>query len=348
MHPLQKDCDMDLGEKLFNNYWHLVCHRKELPNDGDFLKFKTPLGDVVIFNDANELIAFDNRCAHRGTNIYLTTFGNQANTCKYHGWTYKSGKFIIPSGADFNECDIAKIDFRRFSLDWCGDFLFLGIKPLNSLYDQLNETSSIIENISFNISKCIDLNYYEFECAWTIAIENALEPYHISMVHRETLANLQLENGTNNFYGKNSVWYAPIGNNRIKNHLEKISLFFNIDFSYKGYMSIFIFPFTMISSTYGLSYSIQNFFPHQKDLNKTNFMSRFLTCNLKDENSHRIVKVFYDSSIKMNHQVFEEDHSICKTIPFDNWSTKPLDILSTQEIKITHFRKQCKFSSKDD
>jgi len=338
---------MDLGEKLFNNYWHLVCHRKELPNDGDFLKFKTPVGDVVIFNDANELIAFDNRCAHRGTNIYLTTFGNQANSCKYHGWTYKSGKFIIPAVENFKECDIAKIDFKRFRLDWCGDFLFLGINPLNALYDQLNETSTIIENISFNVSNRIDVNHYEFQCAWPTAVENALEPYHINMIHGETLAKLQLENGTNSFYGVNSIWHASIGSHRIKNQLEKLSLLFNLDFAYRGYMSLFIFPFTMISSTYGLSYSLQNFFPNSKNIDRTNFMSRFLTCNVKSERYQHSVQNFYNSCIKTNHRVFEEDHSICKIAKADFLSDKSFDILSTQEIKIAHFRKQY-FSSENN
>jgi phenylpropionate dioxygenase-like ring-hydroxylating dioxygenase large terminal subunit len=81
MHLPQKGFDMELGTKLFQKYWHMVCHRNELPDDGDFLRFKTPIGDVVVFNDGGDYVAFNNRCAHRGALIYLADFGNQANTC---------------------------------------------------------------------------------------------------------------------------------------------------------------------------------------------------------------------------------------------------------------------------
>jgi phenylpropionate dioxygenase-like ring-hydroxylating dioxygenase large terminal subunit len=333
---------MELGEKLFRKYWHMLCHRRELPNDGDFLRFKTPIGHVVIFNDGGNYIAFDNRCAHRGTLIYLSDFGNQANTCKYHGWTFKSGKLIIPAKEQFKDCDIDKADLNRYKLDWCGDFIFLGISPKLDLYDQLDGVSNYIENISFNIAGRFDLNSYDYECGWPLALENALEPYHIDMVHPETLASLNLEKGLNYFYGSNSVWKAPVGNVRLKKQLGRIRSFFNIDYSYEGYMSIFMFPFTMISSTYGYSYSLQNFFPSAECAHRTSFMSRLLTCNLKNEQADKVMNPFFSSSAKVNRAVFEEDHAICKIIPLGSWSPEPLKLMSDQEVKIAHFRELCR------
>jgi phenylpropionate dioxygenase-like ring-hydroxylating dioxygenase large terminal subunit len=342
MHHLQRDSDMDLGIKLFQKYWHMVCHRNELPNDGDFFRFKTPIGDVVVFNDGGDYVAFDNRCAHRGTLIYLTDFGNQANTCKYHGWTFKSGKLIIPAVEQFKGCDIAKADLRRYKLDWCGDFLFLGVAPEKDLYAQLDAVAQYIENISFNISGRVDVNSYEYECAWPLAIENALEPYHIDMVHPGTLATLKLEDGVNTFHGSNSVWQAPVGDTRIKRQLLRLGSFFNIDFSYEGYMSIFMFPFTMISSTFGYSYSLQNFFPHQIRNDRTNFISRLFTCHVKDESARKILQPFFESSAKVNRVIFEEDHAICKLMPNDSWSPEPLKFISEQELKLAHFRDMCR------
>lgn len=320
----------------------MLCHRKELPNDGDFLRFKTPLGDVVIFNDGGTYNAFDNRCAHRGTLIYLDDFGNQANTCKYHGWTFKSGKLIIPNKEQFKGCDVDNADLNRYKLDWCGDFIFLGVSPQIDLYDQLGGVSNYIENISFNIAGRFDISSYEYECAWPLALENALEPYHINMVHSETLASLKLEAGINSFYDFNSVWKAPVGDIRLKKNLEKLRTFFNIDYSYEGYMSIFMFPFTMISSTFGYSYSLQNFFPSSGSNDRTNFMSRLLTCNLKNENAEKVINPFFSSTAKINRVVFEEDHSICKIIPTDSWSHQPLKFMSDQEVKIAHFRQLCR------
>jgi phenylpropionate dioxygenase-like ring-hydroxylating dioxygenase large terminal subunit len=346
MHNQQKNSEMELGKKLFNEYWHMVCHRQELPNSNDFLKFKTPIGDVVIFNDNGEYVAFDNRCAHRGTMIYEEDYGNQPNTCKYHGWTYRNGKLSIPGVENFAACNIESADIKKYQLDWCGDFMFLGITPKMDLYSQLDGVATYIENISFNIERRQDLSSYEYECYWPLALENALEPYHIDMVHPNTLATLSLEDGVNQFYGCNSIWMAPVGNEKVKKQLMSLNRFFNIDFQYEGYMSIYLFPFTMISSTYGFSYSLQNFFPSTKGCEKTNFMSRLLTANLKDESSKKVTQFFFDSSAAVNRQVFEEDHSICKLMPMDSWSTEPLLYISMQEEKILHFRMQCANVSK--
>lgn len=320
----------------------MVLHRRELPSNGDFIKFKTPLGDVVIFNDNGELIAFDNRCAHRGAIIYSADYGNQPNSCRYHGWTFKNGHLIIPNQEQFSGCDLAGADLRRYDLDWCGDFLFLGINPIQSLYEQLDGVATYIENISFNIESRLDLNAYEYQCYWPLALENALEPYHIDMVHPETLATLKLENGVNEFYGVNSIWKSPIGNLRVNKQLSSLKRFFNIDYQFEGYMSIFIFPFAMISSTYGFSYSIQNFFPAALSMDRTNFMSRLLIAPPKGDSQKRIIAPFLASSARVNRAVFEEDHEICKVMPADAWSPNPLRYISKQEEKIAHFRDSCR------
>jgi hypothetical protein len=98
----------------------------------------------------------------------------------------------------------------------------------------------------------------------------------------------------------------------------------------------------MISSTFGYSYSVQNFFPHQTRNDRTNFMSRLLACNVKDEHALKIVQPFFDSSAKVNRKVFEEDHSICKIMPSDSWSPDSLKYMSEQEVKIAHFRELCR------
>lgn len=61
------------------------------------------------------------------------------------------------------------------------------------------EVFSILQRVSGDIDSCADFNRYPFQCDWTIALENALEPYHIPLIHTETLATLQLGVGVNDF-----------------------------------------------------------------------------------------------------------------------------------------------------
>jgi phenylpropionate dioxygenase-like ring-hydroxylating dioxygenase large terminal subunit len=333
---------MNLDRTLFEDYWHLAGHRRELANDGDFIKFEGVSGEIVLFNDSGEIVAFDNTCPHRGARIYTDEHGNRPATCGYHGWTHKNGTIIVPEKARFKSCDIDRARFNTFQVDWCGDFAFFAIKPRTSLYDQLGKSADILENISFNIDQRLDLNRYDYECYWPLAVENALEPYHIAAVHTETLATLQLGDGENVFDGANSIWYAALGNARLASQLSRLRKLFNIDYQYEGYMSLYIFPFTMISSTYGYSYSLQNFFPCAHGDSRTRFTSRLYASNTLNENAARVLDSFFQSTVRMNRQVFEEDHEICKLLPKESWSMSPLRFPSEAEVKIDHFRQSCR------
>jgi hypothetical protein len=47
---------------------------------------------------------------------------------------------------------------------------------------------------------------------------------------------------------------------------------------------------------------------------------------------------FFESSAAVNRQVFEEDHQICISMPYDSWCFEPLKYASDAEMKIEHFR----------
>jgi phenylpropionate dioxygenase-like ring-hydroxylating dioxygenase large terminal subunit len=92
----RRSFDTVFEASLFKDYWHLICHRKEVPAAGDYLRLDTPVGDLVIFNDAGDIMAFDNLCPHRGARMFSGSAGRQAATCKYHGWSYNRGRVIVP------------------------------------------------------------------------------------------------------------------------------------------------------------------------------------------------------------------------------------------------------------
>lgn len=333
---------MPFETELYKGFWHLLCHRRELPQPGDFVRFDVPGGEVVVFNDAGDLVAFDNRCPHRGARIYHADHGNQAATCGYHGWTFRQGRMIIPERESFANCRIETASLNTLPLDWCGDFVFVAVAPRQDLYAQLGKIAELLENVSFNISGRHDFNRYDFECYWPHAVENALEPYHISMIHPSTLGTLALEAGENVFDGLNSVWYAPVGNESMRKKLATLKRFFNVDFQYEGYMSIFLFPFTMLSSTFGYSYSLQNFFPHPTHPERASFTSRLLTVPTRSSSAEAAIQPFLDSTAQVNRKVFDEDHAVCRTMPRDAWSAEPLRFASASEAKIAHFRASCR------
>lgn len=332
---------MDIDRELFRQHWHLACHRNELPAPGDYLRMRTPLGDLVVFNDDGDLVAFDNLCPHRGARMFDGEAGNGAATCRYHGWTYRKGRVIVPENGSFGGCDTSKARLNTYLMDWCGDFLFVALAPRMELYAQLGEAATLLENIGFNIAGRLDLNAYSFQCYWPIAVENALEPYHISMVHPDTLGALALEEGENTYMGCNSLWRAPLGNERADKQLRALKRHFAIDYGYEGYMSLYLFPFTMISSTYGFSYSLQHFLP-AADGASTHFSSRLLGAHVANERAAQFLAPLFASSAQINRKVFDEDHQVCQLVPKSSWSPAPLAFPAASEAKLEHFRQSCR------
>jgi len=333
---------MNFDVDVFRDHWHLICHRNELPRNGDYLRLQTVLGDLVVFNDDGDLVAFDNLCPHRGARMFSGIEGNQPATCAYHGWAYRHGRMVIPLVESFSGCDIHTAQLNKYRVDWCGDFLFVGVNPRQALYEQLAGTAEVLENISFNISGRLDFNSHDWQSYWAVAVENALEPYHIGMVHPDTLGTLQLEAGVNEYHGQNSIWRAPVGNARVNKQLRMLKKQFAIDYGYEGYMSVYLFPFTMISSTYGYSYSLQHFFPSSRSDELTHFSSRLLAAHAASEQAGKIVAPLLSSTAQVNRKVFAEDHAVCQLVPWGSWSMAPLRYASVAEEKIGWFRKACR------
>lgn len=324
-------------KELVENYWHFGCHESELLNHGDYLKFQLGSYDVVLSNDSGKIICFDNICPHRGARIYDFDFGNGHIYCRYHGWSYKNGKVIIPDKENYPSCD--NRDLNKFYIERCGSYIFFCLKPNRTLIEQLTpDLFSLIEDLSFDNGSRCDLNNYFFECYWPIAIENALEPVHLPFVHATTLDKLNLKDCKNIYFGNNSQAKFEIGNISLENKLKAILHLFNIsETAHRGYMSIYLFPFGFISSTYGLSYSIQNFFPSIYN-EKTFFSSRLYSGPIKKKEYENSLSNFFQSTANINRQVFDEDHEICKRITKNSWLMNKNENLSTNEIKIVKFR----------
>ncbi|MDU8432123.1 Rieske 2Fe-2S domain-containing protein [Pseudomonas syringae] len=330
-----------MSRALVDAYWHPLCLSSQLSNDKDYLRFDVCDFEVVIFNDAGSLIAFDNRCPHRGAKIFTEGGGNQKLLCQYHGWSFSGSKLRVPGSVSFVGCNVDNANLNFFKVAKCGGVVFFAINPEVSLEDQLGkELFALLEKFSSSLSRSIDFNRYSFESDWPVALENALEPYHIPMVHRDTLAPLKLGAGRNEFFGQNSIWYAPLENESMNRRLSMLGKFFQQHDAYPGYMSIYIYPFAMISSTYGYSYSMQNFFPANV-IGQTHFTSQLFPVQSASPRHDGIVDALMSSTREMNRKVFLEDQAVCKRVPLDTWSWTPPRYYSSLEVKLLHFRASC-------
>ena len=242
-----------LEETLAREWWHLVAHRSELATPKDFVRLSWPLGELVLFNDQGSIVAFDNLCPHRGTRLFLDHDGNGPAACPYHGWTFRNGAVRIPPAHAVSSEDRERARLNAYRTEWCGDFLFAGVEPRSPLDVQLGAIGAWLEGVSHDIVGRRDTNAYDYECHWRVAVENALEADHVEMIHPETLATLALQPGRFDFAGANSSWFTEVGDPRIAKRLDALGRHFDLQQAHPGYVNVLVFPFAMLSSTFGYS-----------------------------------------------------------------------------------------------
>ncbi len=329
--------DVPKLQQLRDEYWHPLCHRSEVGEPGHFVRLTWLGDDVVAYNDAGSVLVFDNVCPHRGARFFMEASGNTPLVCRYHGWCYRNGALRISRKDEFDSRDIEQADISKLHFAWCGDLLFASIRPRWDLARQLTGVFEIIADTSMAISSRFDFNSYIYECDWRTAVENALEPYHINLIHSDTLASLRLEAGRNDLFASSSVWYSKIQDARTDRLLKGMNRLFALGRQFEGYMSIYLFPFSMLSSTYGFSHSLQNFFPgHQPGI--TNFYSRLLISRCREGVAADALQGFFESTAAFNRRVFDEDHQMCKRVHPRIWEMNRPMPLSRSEEKVAHFR----------
>lgn len=335
----------DVNRRIRDRYWHLLCHRSEVSEPGDFLKLMWLGEEVVAYNDAGNVIVFDNVCPHRGTRFLTEEAGKAPLTCRYHGWSYRGGRLRIPKRESYAECEIENVRLGTIRSEWHGDFLFASILPEISLSEQLAGVGDVLADISRSIAKRMDLNSYLYHCDWKVAVENALEPCHIDLVHAETLSKLRLGEGRDELFDYVSVWHSSLKDTRSNARLSAMRRFFDVSHQYDGYVSIFMYPFSMISSTYGYSYSLQSFLPGDEPF-VTYFSSRLLASRLQSGVPPSLVESYFESTAAFNRRVFEEDHQICQRVSRQFWNGNRRMPLSQAEVKVAQFRRLYEADSK--
>ncbi len=335
----------NLYSKCINNFWHLVGHILELPKNNSYKCLTIGVNNLFIYRTKGSLKAYVNSCPHRGSKIFNKSNGNGPLRCPYHGWTFTPDKTYVPRLETFkNGLDPQQSRLTEWNLETIGGFIFISKTPSFSIIEQIDpEVINNLNQIGRSLEEVKSSKELEYKSSWLINIENALEPYHLSTIHPNTLNELNLENGKNNTWQWASLWNSPSKNKKLLSVSKLIKQSLDSQFEIKGYWSLYLFPFVQISSTEGLSYSIQFFDPGKSPLiEQTKVKTTLFSPIIKKKSLKDSLTPFYDSVKELNHKVFMEDSNICASVPLSSWSPNEMKYYSELELKVNHFRECCR------
>ena len=190
-------------ERVFMHSWNFLGRADRIPHAGDFFTVELAGVPAIVVRGADRrLRAFANSCRHRGSRL-LSGDGScgRAIACPYHGWTYDlDGRLIATPGmdgvADFETADYGLHPIR---LDCWDDFVFINFDPnARGLEAQLGELPNRMSSYNFTDMVCTRRHEYHVNCNWKLLVENAMEEYHTSTVHRGSVGSqsLTFENGS--------------------------------------------------------------------------------------------------------------------------------------------------------
>ncbi len=178
-------------EQLFLREWVCVGRAEELSQPGDFVAFQIcdePL--VIVHGDDGKIRAFSNVCRHRGALIASGSGNRKRLVCPYHNWSYDTlGRLVGTPGigerGDFKRADCHLPEFACTL--WQG-FVFVSLaSDPPGLAPRLAELEDLIRPYHM---KQMTLRYLAEEVwpvNWKCLLENFMEGYHLSPLHRETL-----------------------------------------------------------------------------------------------------------------------------------------------------------------
>jgi phenylpropionate dioxygenase-like ring-hydroxylating dioxygenase large terminal subunit len=178
-------------EKLFLREWICVGRADEVAQPGDFFAFKICDEPIVVMRSKDEKVrAFSNVCRHRGA-LLATGRGNRnALLCPYHAWSYDTfGRLLAAPGlekrADFDRADCRLPEFA--CTVWQG-FVFVSLAgDPPALEPQLAGLEALVAPYHMEQMKLHYLADEIWPINWKCLLENFMEGYHLTPLHRETL-----------------------------------------------------------------------------------------------------------------------------------------------------------------
>lgn len=190
-HPLYHHRDLQLLDG-----WVLAALSSQLPTAGtSWVADLSTQTVLLVRGDDGVVRAFENSCLHRGTQIQPVKTGRHSwkgdaidqIQCGYHGWRYTlNGRLQhVPSPKGI-QCK--QDQMNEYAVYERAGFIWVSTSKPRLAPDGLFEPIvQAVEHYRLDEMEPIEARDFRFSVNWKIALENALDYYHVTTVHPKTV-----------------------------------------------------------------------------------------------------------------------------------------------------------------
>jgi len=216
-------------EQLFRRKWICVGREEEFPEPGDYRATELVGEPILLMRNAEGRIkAMANVCRHRAMPLLDGSGNCKRITCSYHAWTYDlDGNLLRAFGVDDHHADFIR-DCRlpEFPCEIWHGFIFVNLDSEAESFLESETVKAIepmVEHMHIEDMRVIYSDEQEWGANWKCLVENFLEGYHLSTVHRKTLHPFTPTKLSRHFRGGSDYfgfysWYPEDAPSRGKSH----------------------------------------------------------------------------------------------------------------------------------
>ena len=180
-------------QHVFKKTWLNVGHVSELPKPGAYKLWEQLDESIIVSRGTDDVIrAFKNTCRHRGAALVTKPTGVAKRfVCPYHSWGYSSEGELksVPEAHNFACLNKAERPLFQVRCEIWRGFIFINFDtdaiPLAEFMAPLDAQVGDFPLEKMAVKGVLRT---ELDCNWKTAYDNFLEIYHVSSVHRETIA----------------------------------------------------------------------------------------------------------------------------------------------------------------
>ena len=191
----------DREKAMFRRLPIMVGHSSEVKQPGDFLvKEFDGISWLMVRGKDGIVRAFYNYCRHRGTTLVQEDAGSCAKrfVCPYHAWTYNNqGELIgLPRADLFPGLEKSSKGLKQADLQEAYGFLWLTRNEANvrSVKEYLGGLETEFVAMDLQSHHLYFDKTRQINCNWKLPIFAFLEPYHIEILHKESIAEFFYKN----------------------------------------------------------------------------------------------------------------------------------------------------------
>ncbi|WP_350334180.1 aromatic ring-hydroxylating oxygenase subunit alpha [Coralliovum pocilloporae] len=177
-------------QTVLRKSWHVLGRVDELPEAGDY--FTTQVLDeplLIVRGDDGRIRVLSNVCRHRFMPVAEGAGNRKRFTCRYHAWSYKrDGSLFAAPRIPKERLNPEKCGLPEFRSEIWQGFIYVTLDPdAESLSAQLGDLDKFIGHFEPERMQLIHMAEEVWNCNWKCLIENFMEAYHLSVVHKATL-----------------------------------------------------------------------------------------------------------------------------------------------------------------